>query len=39
MESSEGDGDIVKDLEQDIEEIDTALDMVFEKLNKISNNW
>ena len=28
LESSEGDSDIVKELEDDIEEIDTALDLV-----------
>lgn len=37
LESSEGDNDLVKDLEQDIEDIDIALDMVFEKLNRIGN--
>lgn len=39
LESSEGDNDLVKDLEQDIEDIDIALDMVFEKLNRIGNVW
>jgi len=39
LESSEGDSDIVKELEDDIEEIDTALDLVFDKLNRIGNSW
>jgi len=37
LDSSDADNDIVKELEDDIEEIDSALDMVFDKLNKIGN--